>query len=99
MCDLNPLCTYWDFDRTETNRCSTYTDTKVSGGNNGFGYICEKKEDPPNLKFYREPGDCKRSDAAVLNALTSRGTVADVDECEAICQDFHSTCQGFSFET
>lgn len=98
MCDLNPLCTYYSHDFSN-NKCLTFTDQKEAGGDSEFGVYCHKKLDPPTLRFSREPGECARVDGSALTLKTSRLTVADAGECETICQNFHATCKGFSFES
>lgn len=57
------------------------------------------KQDPPQLKFSREAGECARVDEEAISDKTNRGTVANAAECESICQNFHATCKGFSFES
>jgi hypothetical protein len=51
------------------------------------------------LKFSREAGDCARVDGKTITAKTARGTVANAGECDTICNHYHATCQGFSFES
>jgi len=76
MCDLNSLCTNWEHD-ISNNICRTFTEKKAVTGDGAFAYNCYLKEDPPSLRFSKQPGECVRVDGTSLNQKTNRNTVND----------------------